>query len=187
MAISGIINLFVSKMLYKVAKEEDSVAIEADALHLKTDVYSSIGVALGLTIIYFTGWTFLDPFIAIAIAIYIAIEAYHLLIKAFSPLTDVSIEQNKLNDIINIIINNHNVCSIPHSIRSRKSGNKQFIDLHLEFNPAMTIYDVHKICDQIEDNINFDYPNTEIIIHPEVCDGNCDNCHYKKQMKNGNT
>jgi cation diffusion facilitator family transporter len=66
MAVSGFINFLVSRRLYKVAKKTDSIALEADALHLKTDVYTSVGVAAGLLLIWITGWKFLDPIVIAA-------------------------------------------------------------------------------------------------------------------------
>ncbi len=71
----SIINFLVSRRLYKVAKETDSIALEADALHLKTDVYTSLGVAIGLGLISITNLHILDPIIAIAVALIIVYEA----------------------------------------------------------------------------------------------------------------
>jgi cation diffusion facilitator family transporter len=85
MLVSGIVNLFVSRMLYKVARAEDSVALEADALHLKTDVYSAFGVAGGLILLeiarlaFNAPWAFmLDPIIAIVVAVFILKEAWEM-------------------------------------------------------------------------------------------------------------
>jgi len=69
MMISAIVNIIVSRKLYKVARETKSVALEADALHLKTDVYTSAGVAVGLGLILITGIKWLDPVVAILVAL----------------------------------------------------------------------------------------------------------------------
>ncbi|HZY25331.1 MAG TPA: cation diffusion facilitator family transporter, partial [Bacteroidales bacterium] len=79
MLISAVVNIFVSRRLYKVARETKSVAIEADALHLKTDVFTSLGVAIGLGLIILTGINWFDPVIAILVALFIIKEAYQLL------------------------------------------------------------------------------------------------------------
>ena len=86
MSISAAINFYVSSRLYKVARETNSVALEADALHLKTDVYTSVGVAVGLGLIILTGIKWLDPIVAMFVALFIIRESYVLLRKAFSPL-----------------------------------------------------------------------------------------------------
>ncbi len=96
MLISGVVNYFVSRHLYNVAKETDSIALEADALHLKADVYTSVGVGLGLLLIQFTGLYFLDPIIAILVALFIVREAYQMLLKAFNPLLDSSLNDEEL-------------------------------------------------------------------------------------------
>ncbi len=86
-----------------MAKETDSIALEADALHLKTDVYTSVGVAAGLLLIWITGWKFLDPIVAISVAMLILKESYSLLKNAYSPLLDTSLsgEENKIiGDVI---------------------------------------------------------------------------------------
>ena len=103
MFFSGTINVVVSKKLYKVAEEEQSVALEADALHHKTDVYSSFGVGVGLLVIvllehvFKTPWAhYFDPVVAIAIAALILRESWGMLRKAFGPLIDTSIARKTL-------------------------------------------------------------------------------------------
>lgn len=103
MVISAVVNTIVSRILYKVAKEEDSLALEADALHLKTDVYTSLGVAIGLLLIKFTGISILDPIAAIIVACLIVIEAWHLSKSAFTPLIDAKLsaeEENKIKEVM---------------------------------------------------------------------------------------
>jgi cation diffusion facilitator family transporter len=103
MGISAVVNAFVSAKLYNVAKEEDSVALEADALHLKTDVYTSMGVAFGLVLIKITGIAVLDHIVAILVALLIIKEAWHLCQTAFSPLLDAGLtadEENRIREVI---------------------------------------------------------------------------------------
>jgi cation diffusion facilitator family transporter len=88
MAVSAVINILVSRRLYKVAHETHSVALEADALHLKTDVYTSAGVAVGLALILITDIRWLDPVVAILVAFFIIRESYELMKRAFWPLLD---------------------------------------------------------------------------------------------------
>ena len=93
MLISSIVNLIVSKKLYKVAKEEDSIALEADALHLKTDIYTSAGVGIGLILIEITKKPILDPFVAILVALLIIKESWSLCRNAFNPLLDIKLSE----------------------------------------------------------------------------------------------
>ncbi|MBP2642113.1 MAG: Cobalt-zinc-cadmium resistance protein [Firmicutes bacterium] len=95
MTISAIINFLVSRKLYQVSKEEDSMALEADALHLKTDVYTSLGVGVGILLIKLTGFTVLDSIVAIMVALLIIKEAWVLCKNAFDYLIDVRLSDEE--------------------------------------------------------------------------------------------
>lgn len=185
MFISSGINLFVSRKLYKVAKEEDSIALEADALHLKTDVYTSLGVGIGLLLIWITKLDYLDPVVAILVALFILKEAFDLLKSAFNPLLDVPLSKEDI-DIIKSNINKYSpiFCNF-HNFKTRKSGRMRYIDLHLVFPEDMTIKDAHDICDKIENDIEETLNHTEIMIHLESCERKCNsdtcklNCIHK--------
>jgi cation diffusion facilitator family transporter len=164
MAVSGFINFIVSRRLYRVAKKTDSIALEADALHLKTDVFTSIGVAAGLLLIWITGWKFLDPIVAISVAMLILKESYSLLKTAYSPLLDTSLSTEE-NKIIGDVITRRGLSF--HNLRSRKSGQFRFADVHLELPETMILKDVHSICDEIESEIRNKISNIEIQIHVE--------------------
>src|SRR5471030_345494 len=99
MFISSAVNFIVSKKLYKVAKKEDSIALEADALHLKADVYTSLGVGLGLLLIWITNFNYLDPVVAILVAIFILKESFNLLKTAFNPLLDIKLSDEEIQTI----------------------------------------------------------------------------------------
>jgi cation diffusion facilitator family transporter len=164
MAISAIVNLFVSRKLYQVARKTDSIALEADALHLKTDVYTSAGVAVGLFLIWVSGWHFLDPLVAILVAILILKESYSLLRSAYSPLLDTSLSGEETRVIEKVIIQKGFTF---HNLRSRKSGQYRFADFHLELPENMPLKEVHCICDEIEDEIKSRINHIEIQIHVE--------------------
>ena len=164
MAVSAFINFLVSRKLYKVAKKTDSIALEADALHLKTDVYTSIGVAIGLLLIWITGWKFLDPIVAISVAMLILKESYSLLKNAYSPLLDTSLSTED-NNLIGDVITQKGFSF--HDLRSRKSGQYRFADVHLELPENMVLKDVHRICDEIETEIKRKINHIEIQIHVE--------------------
>jgi cation diffusion facilitator family transporter len=164
MAVSAIVNFFVSRRLYQVAKRTESIALEADALHLKTDVYTSVGVALGLLLIWLTGWHFLDPIVAISVAMLILKESYNLLRNAYSPLVDTSLSTEE-NQLIMEEITKRNLSF--HNLRTRKSGRYRFADLHLEMPENMELKDVHRICDEIENEVKNRINHIEINIHVE--------------------
>lgn len=177
MFISAGINFLVSKKIYKVAKQEDSIALEADALHLKADVYTSLGVGGGLLLIWITKLHFLDPVVAIIVAIFILKEAYHLLKAAFNPLLDVKLSDKEINIIINTISKYSSVYCDFHDLRTRKSGNIRYVDLHLVFPENMSVKSAHDICDKIELELGKSLKNTETMIHLESCTNDCSNCN----------
>jgi len=129
MLISAVVNTIVSRRLYKVAKQTNSVALEADALHLKTDVYTSMGVAAGLGLIMITGINWLDPVVAIMVALFIIYESFVLLKKAFTPLIDEAWDSDEIKDLEGTLRElNVNY----HELRTRISGNYRFADVQIE-------------------------------------------------------
>jgi len=167
MFFSAGVNLIVSRYLYKVAKETDSVALEADALHLKTDVYTSAGVALGLLLIWITGLHFLDPVIALIVAFLIIRESFGLLRKAWEPLLDSSIPAEEIDKIRRVLDSHCNQNISYHNLRTRKAGQFRYVDLHLTLDENLTVRQAHELCDTIENDIREILPRTEITIHVE--------------------
>jgi cation diffusion facilitator family transporter len=184
MFISAAINYFVSQKLYKIAKQEDSIALEADALHLKADVYTSIGVGTGLLLIWITKLNFLDPVVAIVVAIFILKESFELLKNAFNPLLDVKLSDTEIDTIESTINKFSSVYCEFHKLRTRKSGNIKYIDLHMVFPEDMSIKNAHDICDAIEDELENSLKNTEVLIHLESCTHRCLTCDHKENIKN---
>jgi cation diffusion facilitator family transporter len=164
MIISAIVNTIVSRKLYKVAHETNSVALEADALHLKTDVYTSLGVALGLGLIIVTGIKWLDPVVAILVALFIIKESYNLISRAFSPLLDTAWGDAEIEDLerrLNKMEVNY------HDLRTRVAGNYKFVDIHIEIPESESVGNAHSYCDKIEDSLKSVYSNLTVTIHVE--------------------
>ena len=170
MGVSAIVNFIVSRRLYKVGQETDSVALEADGLHLKTDVYTSLGVALGLSLIWIFKIALLDPIVAILVAMLILRESFVLLKKAYYPLLDTPLPEKEIS-IIEKNINKHLKPGMSyHMLRSRKAGPKRYVDLHLEVPGDITVNESHELCDIIEHEIEHELENTEVYIHIEPCE-----------------
>jgi cation diffusion facilitator family transporter len=164
MIISAIINTIVSRKLYKVARKTNSVALEADALHLKTDVYTSLGVAIGLGLILLTGIKWFDPVIAILVALFIIAESYQLMKKAFTPLLDSAWGDDEIAELEKRL--SHLKVSY-HNLRTRVAGNYRFIDIHIEIPEEVSVGNAHKYCDKIEDELTSCYENLTVTIHVE--------------------
>jgi cation diffusion facilitator family transporter len=164
MLVSAIVNTIVSRRLYKVARATNSVALEADALHLKTDVYTSLGVAVGLGLIMITGINWLDPVIAICVALFIIRESYYLLRKAYTPLLDTAWAEDEIEKL-EITLAGLDVSY--HDLRTRVAGNYRFIDLHIEIPEDVSVGSAHQYCDKIENELTDNYKNLTVTIHVE--------------------
>jgi len=124
-------NWFISRRLMKVARDSESIALESDAWHLRTDVYTSLGVFLGLILIRLTGSSFFDPLLAIGVAVVILKAAYDLIRRSFSDLIDHSIPDQDEQRIREVICDQASSYAGFHDLRTRRSGPDIVIEFHL--------------------------------------------------------
>ena len=171
MFIAVILNIFVSSLLFKVAKETNSISLYADGEHLRTDVYSSLGVLLGLILIKITGYSILDPVIAILVAVIIFKAGYTISQKAVSNLLDHSLPDENIDKIKKLIKEHSGIATLKkQSLKARQVGPTKDIDMILQFPDNTSICECHKICDEIEKQIQILYPHCSISIHSEpIC------------------
>jgi len=167
MALSAGVNFFVSNRLMEVARETDSLALEADAWHLRTDVYTSLGVLIGLIIVRLTNMPILDPIFAIGVALVIMKAAFDLTTEAMEDLIDKKLPDDEEKMIKKIIKNCCPEVVGFHRFRTRKAGNNKFVDLHLVLPANLSIEEAHSICDDIELRVEEQIPNVQILIHVE--------------------
>ena len=185
MIFSALLNLVISTMLMRVARKTNSVALEADALHLRTDVYTSAGVFTGLLLLKLTGWSILDPLVAIAVAVLIIKAAFDLTKEAFMPLIDASLPEPD-QAIITQVLTRHAADYVEfHALRTRRSGAERHIDLHLVVPKHDSVGNVHELCDRIEEEINEQLPGTHVLIHAEPCGGEDETCAHCEQTCHG--
>ncbi len=180
MLVSIIVNMIVSKMLFKVARETDSIALEADAWHLRTDVYTSAGVMISLTLILISHrilpdpdihW--LDPVAAIGVAMLIIRAAYKLTLQSGRDLIDTKLPADEEAWIRHTIMSHQPAINGFHHLRTRKAGNIRFIDFHIKVDPEMSVETSHNITDVLSKNIEEKFPSSSITIHTEPCKGKC--------------
>jgi len=174
MILSGLLNFFVSSQLHKVAKETESQALEADSLHLKTDVYTSLSVGVGVLLVKITGFSILDPLVAIAVACLIIKEAWQLSKGAFNYLIDVKLSDEEEAEVIQVIENHKDSFRDYHKLKTRKAGNMRHIDFHITVNPQLTVLESHEIIGQIKKDMCQVFQNTRVSIHidPDMSDMN---------------
>lgn len=166
MLFAVIANILVSSYLFHVAKKSNSISLFADGEHLRTDVYSSVGVMLGLILIKITGINILDPIIAILVALFILKTGFSTSKETLYNLLDGSLPSEDLKEIEEII-NNYKTCLGFSSVKGRRSGPAKDIEITLLFPKDMTIEKCHSICDEIEELIRNKLGSCTIIIHAE--------------------
>ncbi len=176
MAISVVVNIIVSRHLLRIARDSDSIALEADARHLTADVYTSLGVLAGLVVVQVTGLNILDPIIAICVSIFILRAAYNLTRRAFPPLIDTRLPEDE-EVLIESIMSEHMGELVGfHELRTRKAGSERYIELHMMMARDASVERAHSLCDHLEEDIKSRLPNIHVTIHIEPCDMDCDTC-----------
>ena len=156
MLISAVTNVIVSQKLFKVGRETDSVALLADAWHLRTDVYTSVGVMAGLALIWLGQWilpgydlNWLDPVCAIAVALLIIKAAYDLTVQSARDLLDANLPEEEQAWIRNLIEENRGTVRGYHHLRTRKAGHLRFIEFHIQVDLKMTVESSHQLGPEI--------------------------------------
>lgn len=177
MGISALMNLYVSNRLMKVAKLSESIALESDAWHLRTDVYTSAGVMVGLVLIKLTGIALLDSLVALCVAVVILKAAYDLTCRSLADLIDHSIPEEDEERIRQIICDHASDYAGFHGLKTRRSGPEIFIELHLVMPGGISVLDSHDFADHLEADLKLEYPRANVTIHIEPCsEGKCNRC-----------
>jgi len=181
MLISVIANITVSHHLFNVARKTDSMALLADAEHLKTDVLTSVGVLIGLILIKITNIEMLDPVIAILVALIIIKAGLSLCFKSGKNLLDESLPEEEQKIILDTV-NNYIPTEVIEikELKSRKSGADKLIELVIVISKKLTIEAGHSLCDRIEEDLKNNIKNACITIHLEPCGCTCDNCKVEQ-------
>jgi cation diffusion facilitator family transporter len=174
MAVSALVNTIVSAYLFRVAREAGSVALEADAVHLRADVWTSLGVVGGLIAIRVTGVQELDPLVAIVVGGMIAWEGWSISRRALGQLLDEALPQGDQEDVKRVLTEHYGTIAGFHKLRSRRAGPQRYVDVHVEMCRKMLLQEVHDVCSHLEHDIEKALPGTDILIHAEPCDGACE-------------
>jgi cation diffusion facilitator family transporter len=167
---ASVTNFLVARLLLRAAHEHDSITIEADAKHLLTDVWTTLGVLAALVIIKFTGWMIIDPLIAFAVGGNIIFSGVSLLRRSFRGLMDFRLPADEIAAIEEVLRRYVGEKHVYHNLRTRKSGSHRFIEFHLLVPGEMNIRAAHELCEQIENEIRQRLRNTTVTIHTEPAD-----------------
>ncbi|MEI7555244.1 cation diffusion facilitator family transporter [Candidatus Chlorohelix sp.] len=167
MGASALVNYLVSSYLKKVAKETDSIALLADAAHLHADVVTCVGVLVGLSLVSLTGWNWLDPVVALLVALLIIKAGWDILLHSISGLLDSSLPEEE-NRVISQRIEHYKEWYVNyHMLRTRQSGPERHIDFHLVVPDEMTALEAHRLCNWLETDIHNSVNGVTVQIHVE--------------------
>lgn len=164
---AGVLNAIWCSVLIRQGRRLRSPALVADGKHLLTDVISSGGVLLGVGLAVATGWSILDPALAMLVGVNILWSGWKVMASSVSGLLDEAVPEKTLVTIRDIISDKASGALEAHDLRTRHAGAVTFIDFHLVVDGRTTVSDAHDICDRIEASIKATLPESQVTIHVE--------------------
>ncbi len=166
MIFSLITTLILIAYQKHVAKLTQSQAINADSAHYVVDILTNASIILSLTIVKFFEIYWFDTLTALVIAVYLLFNAYQLVVEAFDVLLDRELSDD-IRKNINDIISSHDFVKGFHDVRTHSLGNEYMIEIHLELDGRLSLFEAHQLSDQVEAAIIKAYPNAQVIIHQD--------------------
>lgn len=168
--VASVINLVWATVLIRTGRAARSPALVADGKHIMTDVITSIGVIAGLIGAIATGWTILDPALAVIVALNILWQGWHVIGSSVQGLMDRAVGIDEHMRIRDIISANSKGALEVHDLKTRIAGRATFIEFHLIVDGDMAVRESHVICDRIEEALKAEIPSVRITIHVEPDD-----------------
>jgi cation diffusion facilitator family transporter len=167
-AVSIVVNFVVSARLHERARETQSAALEADATHLRTDMATSGGVLVGLSLVSITGADWLDPAVALLLAAAIVREGFKILSRSSRVLVDEALPLAEL-DAISAEVRSFGPQGVAgfHKLRARRAGSRRYVDLHVQFVAGTTLEQAHETAHRLQDAIATRIPGADVLIHLE--------------------
>ncbi|MGE4553480.1 MAG: cation diffusion facilitator family transporter [Desulfovibrionaceae bacterium] len=167
--LASLVNLVTALVMLRAARRHDSITLEADAKHLLTDVWTSVGLVAALAVILLLpkGWEWIDPAVAVAMALNIAYTGLGLVRRAGEGLMDAALPPEEIADIEAAIRRAAGPDTVFHALRTRKSGARRFIEFHLLVPGAMTVQASHDLCHDVEAELKALFPAPVVTIHVE--------------------
>ncbi len=165
--IASLLNLGVARVLRRAGREYESVSLEADAQHLMADVWTSLGVIVGVAATALTGWHRLDAIVAIGVALLVIRAGFKLVRRSMLGLLDTSLPEETLGAITAILDSRAAVGVRYHALRTRQAGARRFISFHILVPGDWTVQRGHDLLEQIEEQVRAAVPNSVVDTHLE--------------------
>jgi cation diffusion facilitator family transporter len=151
--VATAINAGVALLLMRAAKRFRSITLRADAQHLLSDVWTSVGIVLAIALVQLTGWSVLDPLVAIAVAIQISITGFRLLRETANGLMDRSLPEEELQQLEALLQRRSGSGIDFHALRTRVAGSRRFVSLHVLVPGGWTVKRGHDYCETLEQEV----------------------------------
>jgi len=181
MVVSIGASFFLSRHLRRVAKATGSTAIDASARNIGADVYSAVGVLLGLLLVRATGAAILDPIVALVMSVFVLKAGGGVAVRAIRELLDSALPQEEQGALSSCLREHSSELVGFHAIRSRRSGEQRFIDLHLVMPRNYSVERAHAVCDHLERDIKERIAHANVLFHIEPCTSeDCPPCSIEK-------
>ena len=164
---ASVINFATARTLLAVGREQNSITLEADAHHLMTDVWTSAGVIAGVGLVWLTGWLWLDPVIALLVAVNIVWTGWQLMRRSAAGLMDASLPVEKLGQIEAVLAGYRQQGVDFHALRTRQAGSRAFVTFHVLVPGMWTVQQGHDLAERIESDIRNVIPHAHITTHLE--------------------
>ena len=166
--IASVINLVVARVMLQAGRHYHSITLEADAQHLMTDVWTSVGVLVGVVAVNLTGWQRLDPIIALVVAAHILWTGVQLIRRSALGLLDTALpaaERDRVVAILDGFARREGVAY--HALRTRQAGARRFVSVHILVPGSWTVQRGHNLLERIEREVRATFANTTIFTHLE--------------------
>jgi cation diffusion facilitator family transporter len=165
--LAALANVWCARIMLRAAAFHRSITLEADARHLLTDVWTTAGVFVGVLLVQWTGWLRLDALVALAVAVQILWTGWHLMARSFEGLMDRAIPDEDRAVIIEVLDQLRHQGGDYHALRTRMSGAKSFVDVHVLLPGKMSIQAGHDLVERLENDIHARLPHVEVLTHLE--------------------
>jgi cation diffusion facilitator family transporter len=165
--VASLINLVVARILLRTGRQHSSIALEADGRHLMTDVWTSVGVVLGVAAVAITGWLRLDAIIALFVAANIIREGWRLLKRTVAGLMDAALPVDEQN-VVRSVLEKYEQEGIQfHAMRTRQAGARRFVSIHVLVPDTWTVQRGHQLLERLETDVRQALPNVTVFTHLE--------------------
>jgi cation diffusion facilitator family transporter len=165
--VASLINFLTARVLLAAGRQYRSITLEADAHHLMTDVWTSAGVIIGVALVGLTGWLWLDPLLALLVAVNIVWTGWRLVQRSADGLMDIALPHTQHEKVVEVLDAYRQQGVDYHALRTRQAGARCFVEVHILVPGAWTVQRGHDLLEKLEEDIRGALPHATVLTHLE--------------------